>query len=105
MQAILPKIHILSPNAGEACSLLSLPYEKEPSKTLIERAAKTLYDFGIGTQRSWAIIIRSGELGAYIKDNEQPGVWMGAYWKDAEKVVDVTGWYIRLKRRQRLIIE
>jgi sugar/nucleoside kinase (ribokinase family) len=98
LQAILPKIHILSPNAGEACSLLSLPYEQEPSKALIEIAAKTLYDFGVGTQKLWTVIVRSGELGVYIKDNEQAGVWIDAYWNDPEKVVDVTGWYIWLNK-------
>lgn len=87
----MAKIHVVSPNAGEACSLLSLPCEKEPSKALVERAADSLYSFGIGPQGSGSVVIRSGELGAYVKDNEQAGIWIDAYWKDTDKVVDVTG--------------
>ena len=40
------------------------------------------------------VIIRSGNLGAYLHTRNQPsGRWVQAYWceKDAGKVVDVTG--------------
>jgi sugar/nucleoside kinase (ribokinase family) len=88
----LHKIHILSPNAREACNLLSLPYESEPTRSLIEEAANQFYQFGIGPNGSGSIVIRSGELGAFVKDSVGPGLWVDAYWKENnDRVVDVTG--------------
>lgn len=41
------------------------------------------------------MIIRSGELGAYVKTrlDKDKGVWVDAYWDEShsDKVVDVTG--------------
>ncbi|PVG01049.1 Ribokinase-like protein [Serendipita vermifera] len=92
LKQVLHKIHILSPNAHEACGLLSLPYESEPDKDLIERAANQLYQFGIGPNASGSVIIRSGELGAFVKDSVTPGLWVNAYWNEnSDRVVDVTG--------------
>ena len=92
---MLPKIAILSPNAIETCSLLSLvPADgEEPSKQIIEDAADILYGFGAESQCIIKVIIRSGELGAYVKDSDDPGLWIDAYWgmNDDGKVVDVTG--------------
>jgi len=66
---------------------------QELSKELIEDAANRFYTFGLGAQTETKIIIRSGELGAYVKDSEEQGVWIDAFWaiKDVHKVVDVTG--------------
>ncbi|KIM33423.1 hypothetical protein M408DRAFT_326140 [Serendipita vermifera MAFF 305830] len=95
LKAVLPKIAILSPNANEACSLLSLvPADgKEPSKQLIEKAASIFYGFGSDSQSNVKVVIRSGELGVYIKDSPDDGLWIDAYWGayDSGKVVDVTG--------------
>lgn len=91
LQAVLSKIHILSPNANEACSLLSIFHEGELEKAHIEKAAQILYEFGVGPGGTGSVVIRSGELGAYIKDNRDPGVWVDAYWKQSDRVIDVTG--------------
>jgi hypothetical protein len=63
------------------------------SKRLIEDAANLLYAFGLESQTKTKVIIRSGEMGAYIRDSEDAGLWIDAYWgtNDISKVVDVTG--------------
>ncbi|KAG8928527.1 hypothetical protein FRC02_006803 [Tulasnella sp. 418] len=86
---VLPKIDILSPNAEEAMGLLSMPLPVTMSK--VEEAAR---DF-IGHVKS-AVIIRSGELGAYVlRRGDLNGIWVPPYWTQDEsdqlKVVDVTG--------------
>jgi sugar/nucleoside kinase (ribokinase family) len=81
-----------SPNAEEALSLLA---DSSPvSKSSIERAGKSFLDFGVGPAGTGTVIIRSGTLGAFVTSREQPGVWIEAYWRTGEKVVDVTGDYL-----------
>jgi len=80
---------VLSPNAEEALRFLSLPLP--PTKPLIERACKTFLDFGVGLEGAGWVIIRSGELGAFIACRSQPGRWIDPYWMSEERVVDVTG--------------
>ena len=90
---VLPDIHILSPNALEACALLSLPCDAEPSRELIETAAMQLYNFGVGgADGLGAVLIRSGELGVLVQDSTGK-LWIDAYFQssDVGKVVDVTG--------------
>ncbi|RDB23298.1 Uncharacterized protein C16C9.01c [Hypsizygus marmoreus] len=88
---VLPSISILSPNAEEALSLLSraLP----PTRASIEEAASCFLDYGIGDNGSGHVIIRSGEMGAYVKSRERKGIWIEAYWKGEHeaRIVDVTG--------------
>lgn len=81
----------ISPNAEEALSLLSMPLP--PSKVTIEEAADKFLEFGVGNQYSGWVIIRSGELGAFIKSRVASGRWVDAFWtsSEAQKVVDVTG--------------
>lgn len=88
---VLPNIDILSPNADEALSLLSMP--QPPSKKAIEEACSRLLEFGVGSKGKGHVIIRSGTLGAYVATRDKPGFWVDAYWTDADmgKVVDVTG--------------
>ena len=85
--------YLCSPNAEEALSLLSLPLP--PSKSVIEDAADKFLRFGVGSEGSGWVIVRSGELGAYIKSRTTSGRWIEAFWtpKDADKVVDVTGMF------------
>lgn len=80
-----------SPNAEEAFSLLSRPLTA--SKVGIEEAAKEFLDFGVGSEGSGWVIIRSGALGAYAKSRDTEGAWVDAFWTaaDMDKVVDVTG--------------
>ena len=78
-----------SPNAEEALGLLSLPLP--PTKSSIEQACKTFLDFGVGLGGAGWVIIRSGELGAFIACRSQPGRWIDPYWTIDERVVDVTG--------------
>lgn len=80
-----------SPNAEEALNLLSLPLP--PNKSIIEKAARKFLDFGIGNEGHGSVVIRSGELGAYVKSRGKNGVWVDAYWTEsqARHVVDVTG--------------
>ncbi|OCH94244.1 Ribokinase-like protein [Obba rivulosa] len=87
---VLPYISILSPNAEEALSLLSIP---QPStKALIEEAGNKLLELGVGDAGCGHVIVRSGHLGAFVATRER-SEWVDAYWTehDAGKVVDVTG--------------
>jgi len=82
-----------SPNAEEALSLLSIPLP--PTRASIEEAADRFLRYGIGGGRRGWVIIRSGEMGAYVKSLEGGGRWIDAFWTssadDAGSVVDVTG--------------
>jgi len=91
LRQVLPLISILSPNAEEALSLLSLPLPV--TKDGIEKAADEFLDIGVGDQKSGWIIIRSGAMGSYLKSRGTKGIWVDAFWTagDIEKVVDVTG--------------
>ncbi|GAW01860.1 Ribokinase-like protein [Lentinula edodes] len=82
-------MYILSPNAEEALSLLSIPIMRPISKPLIEEAANRFIQLGVKD----AVIIRSGELGAYVLRRKTGGKWVDAFWTeaDASKIVDVTG--------------
>lgn len=86
-------IGAISPNAEEALNLLSLPLP--PNKSIIEKAARKFLDFGIGNEGHGSVVVRSGELGAYVKSRGKNGVWVDAYWTEsqegAQHVVDVTG--------------
>jgi len=91
LKNVLSSISILSPNAEEALSLLSLPLP--PSRELIELAAHKFLDIGVGQDKTGWIIIRSGALGAYMKSERTKGAWVDAYWtkEDNHEIVDVTG--------------
>jgi len=81
-----------SPNAEEAFSLLSM--HMEPTRWSIEQAAETFLEFGIGNERTGCIIIRCGEMGAYVKSHAKEGKWVDAFWnsrEDYKRIVDVTG--------------
>ena len=64
-----------------------------PSKDTVEEAARKFLEFGIGKDKLGWVIIRSGELGAYVISQNFPGKWVDAYWRpdEAHQVVDVTG--------------
>ncbi|OBZ76786.1 Uncharacterized protein C16C9.01c [Grifola frondosa] len=86
---VLPSITILSPNAEEALSLLSMSLP--PTKALIEEACRRLLDLGVGNNGSGCVIIRSGALGAYVATREREE-WIDAFWVDDDShIVDVTG--------------
>jgi len=89
--SVLPFVSILSPNAEEALSVLSLPHPV--TKSQIEAACSRFLDIGVGMDGNGSVIIRSGHLGAYFATREHGGRWIDAYWgtEDAHKVVDVTG--------------
>jgi sugar/nucleoside kinase (ribokinase family) len=92
LKAVLPHIAILSPNAEEALSLLSLPLVV--TKSAVENAASEFLKMGVGKENSGSIIIRSGALGAYVITSNRKGQWIDAFWSSAEnidEVVDVTG--------------
>lgn len=82
-----------SPNAEEALGLLSLALP--PTKGSIEQACKTFLDFGVGPGGAGWVIIRSGELGALVGSRSRPGRWIDPYWTIGERVVDVTGKFLR----------
>ncbi|KAK7060309.1 hypothetical protein VNI00_001074 [Paramarasmius palmivorus] len=83
---ILPEIRILSPNADEAMTLLSLPVPA--SKQAIEHAAHKFLELGVKD----SVVIRSGGMGAYVLGRDREGKWIPAFWQEASsKVVDVTG--------------
>ncbi|CAA7260172.1 unnamed protein product [Cyclocybe aegerita] len=91
LRKVLARISVLSPNAEEALSLLSLAVST--SKDAIEKAADQFLDMGVGENGDGWVVIRSGPLGAYIKSRKTSGSWVEAFWtaENAEKVVDVTG--------------
>ncbi|KAH6915139.1 Ribokinase-like protein [Coprinopsis sp. MPI-PUGE-AT-0042] len=91
LKKILHNIAILSPNAVEALSLLSMPSIE--TKDSIERAASSFLDFSIGEDGKGWVIIRSGAMGAYVRSRGRPGRWIEAYWtpEDEKRIVDVTG--------------
>ena len=78
-----------SPNAEEALSLLSISLP--PTKAAIEKAADRFLELG----PKEAVVIRSGDMGAYVLTRERPGEWIPAFWgsQDMKEVVDVTGRY------------
>jgi len=81
-----------SPNAEEALSILSL--HTQPKRWAIEQAADTFLEFGIGEERTGSIVIRCGEMGAYVKSHAKEGMWIDAFWnsrEDSRRIVDVTG--------------
>ncbi|GLB33586.1 putative pfkB family carbohydrate kinase [Lyophyllum shimeji] len=90
---VLPSISILSPNAEEALSLLSIPLP--PTRASIEEAADRFLQYGVGHERKGWIIVRSGEMGAFVKSLKSEGRWVDAFWTasadDAGRIVDVTG--------------
>ncbi|KAG2058895.1 Ribokinase-like protein [Suillus hirtellus] len=94
LKAVLPHIAILSPNAEEALSLLSLPLIV--TKSAVENVASEFLKMGVGKENSGSVIIRSGALGAYVMTSDKKGRWIDAFWSSAENidnlmVVDVTG--------------
>lgn len=81
-----------SPNSDEALSLLSI--KQIPDHSLIEKAAASFLDMGVGKNGEGWVIIRSGALGAYVASRNSKGRWIAAYWsgaEDSKQVVDVTG--------------
>ena len=92
LRVVLPKIDILSPNAMEALNILSMSVENV-TREMVEDACSQLLAMDVGKEGKGAVIIRSGELGAYVKQLGKKGLWVDAYWGEnqSEKVVDVTG--------------
>ncbi|KZT58747.1 Ribokinase-like protein [Calocera cornea HHB12733] len=84
---VIPSLHILSPNADEALTLLSLPLP--PTASTITKAATELYT--ASPKPPGAVIIRAGELGAYVYSPQYPGVWVPPCDREGKPVVDVTG--------------
>jgi hypothetical protein len=58
---------------------------------MIEYACKTFLDSGVGPGGAGWVIIRSGDIGAFIACRSQPGKWIDPYWRTDKRVVDVTG--------------
>ncbi|TRM68493.1 Ribokinase-like protein [Schizophyllum amplum] len=97
LRALLPRVHIFSPNHEEAEAFLSdvLPPER-PSDliSLVELMAAKLSSFGART-----VVIRSGSRGCYVLNAEPTlgaleGRWINAYWLPEEaagKVQSTTG--------------
>jgi len=87
LKHVVERIDVLSPNAEEALSILSMP--QPPQRKTIERAAHIFLELG-----AKAVIIRSGAMGAYVAPRQgEPGRWVNAYFsiQDTHCVKDVTG--------------
>lgn len=85
--------NVRSPNAEEALKLLSLPFQLTRSN--IEQAGRMFLEYGVGMDGQGVVIIRSGQLGAFVITRRRCGAWVDAYWTkseaDTQHVVDVTG--------------
>jgi len=88
LRQVIPALSILSPNADEALSLLAIP--GPPTHALIERAALEVYNCS-PEGKPGAVIVRSGELGAYLYSPQYPGLWVPPCERNGNPVVDVTG--------------
>lgn len=93
LKEVLHSLNVLSPNAEEALKLLSLPFQLTRSN--IEQAGRMFLECGVGMDGQGAVIIRSGQLGAFVITRRRCGAWVDAYWTkseaDTQHVVDVTG--------------
>lgn len=89
---------VFSPNHEEAGTFFGEAIEEQESEgkpQKIQELAQTFLDLGL--QRT--CIIRSGKLGAYVKQAESyardqktsDGTWVPAYYQNSDRVVDVTG--------------
>jgi len=65
---------------------------------MIEKATDDFLDIGVGKEGSGWVVIRCGGLGAYVKSRATKGRWIEAFWteEDVDKVIDVTGTFLRL---------
>ena len=81
-----------SPNAEEALTILSIPLPVTKAK--VQAAASAFI------KRCPIVVIRCGELGAFIQGTQQikDGCWIAAFWNmdSAGQVVDVTGTLARI---------
>jgi len=84
----MPHVSILSPNADEALSLLAIP--GPPTKVLIMRAAQELYT-AAPEGKPGAVIVRSGDMGAFLYSPQYPGRWVPPCAREGREVKDVTG--------------
>lgn len=68
-----------------------------PRKWSVEQAADTFLEFGVGNEGRGCVIIRCGEMGAYVKTLGGEGMWIDPFWtnEDSKRIVDVTGWSLR----------
>lgn len=89
---------VFSPNHEEAGTFFGEAIEEQESEgkpQKIEELAQRFLDLGLRR----TCIIRSGRLGAYVKqadsyaqsETTRRGTWIPAYYQNSDKVVDVTG--------------
>lgn len=89
---------VFSPNHEEAGTFFGEAIEEQESEAKpqkIQELADRYLDLGLQT----TCIIRSGKLGAYVKQSEayardeqtRRGIWIPAFYQNSNKVVDVTG--------------
>lgn len=79
----LPFISVLSPNAEEALSLLTI--STPATVESVEAAAVRFLDIGVGSSGQGCVIIRSGALRAYVATKANGGRWVDAF-ESASKV-------------------
>lgn len=87
--ALLGPKSVFSPNHEEAWAFFGVDPRECASreKNGIEDVAQKFFAEGADT----IIVIRSGAMGAYVKRRGEEGVWVEAYHRTTDKVVDVTG--------------
>lgn len=91
-------VTVFSPNHEEAGTFFGEAIEEQESEgkpQKIQELAEKFFELGLQA----TCIIRSGKLGAYVKQaasfaqnkRTKQGTWIPAYYQNSEKVVDVTG--------------
>lgn len=99
---VLPSLHVFSPNHEEAARFFGIPGSEVKEREQIEKVAERFLELARtnGGGKDLNVVIRSGELGAFVcraEDySEEGGVrgrWSEAYYAygKSDKVVDVTG--------------
>lgn len=90
-------VNVLSPNHLELAKLFSEPHSDVIDKKKIEYFASKCLDRGVGPDGNGTVIVRAGENGCFIRNQNNLSVWLNPFYttmpgeKPDAKIVDPTG--------------